>query len=73
MFQNDVFWIFYEKPCTQNFLFYPIQCCARKTAYGPKKTLFSRWDELGSLDLREISLTPNIPVTTPEMECYVLC
>ena len=62
-FQNKVFWIPYHKRSTQMFLFPTIQLYARQTAREPKKTLFLRWDELGSLSQRAVSPTLNVPAS----------
>ena len=66
--RNDVFfWIPHQNRSTRKFLLlWPIYFCARETACEPKKTSFLRWNKLGSLGLRRISLMLRMAAETSE-------
>ena len=61
--------LYFGYPCrkrgTGRILSQPVQFCARKNHTWTQKTLFLRWDELGSLGPRGICLKLKIPAKSP--------
>ena len=64
--RNKILRTSYQKTHHSKFLLFACSVACQKTACGPKKTLFLRWDELGSLGLRGVFRTLTKKATNPE-------